>query len=511
MKRAIELVRVSTLGQASNDHASIESQRTLNRRTAAQYGLTIVRSIEIAGVSGTAVLLAPEMQEMIRLMADPEIHGVIAREFSRLMRPENYADYGLLQVFVDTKTILYLPAGPIDFASSHGRLLGTVSLAIGGIERSEMLQKSWNAREEKRRRGEFAQSKVCLPFGVDYDPSKGKDGWSYTPDAERVKEAFRLVLAGDTSYWSISKRVAIPPRAVGYILKNPIYTGWRVITQKRDLSSAGKYATKDGRQGDRRKVLRSEDEVIRVQVLDPLVSIQDFNLVQKILGMKKSFHWRTTPNYEQRYTYNGYLSCTCNGRVYSKHMRVDYYVCKEKCGAHQMRRDRLDPFLDKMFAKKLNTASFLKRIAGTKRRPAANIDQLKRQIELLTAKRERVLETYYEGIISESERNAKVLEVERERQVFTDLLLREDPTRQIDTETLARQFKVFAQFDMLNRDQKRRLLNTITPEIVVANYQVEGLFCSVTDFDCSSQGTHRAKAFPEPTGRIWLRVGLLAA
>jgi hypothetical protein len=92
MKRAIELVRVSTVGQASDDHASIESQRTLNRRTAAQYGLTIVKSIEMAGVSGTAVLLAPEFQEMIRLMADPEIHGVIAREFSRLMRPENYAE-----------------------------------------------------------------------------------------------------------------------------------------------------------------------------------------------------------------------------------------------------------------------------------------------------------------------------------------------------------------------------------------------------------------------------------
>jgi hypothetical protein len=47
-------------------------------------------------------------------MESPEIHGVVAREFSRLMRPENYTDYSLLQVFVDTNTWLYLPEGPIN-------------------------------------------------------------------------------------------------------------------------------------------------------------------------------------------------------------------------------------------------------------------------------------------------------------------------------------------------------------------------------------------------------------
>src|SRR5690242_4013141 len=116
MKRAIELLRVSTVGQAAQDRASIPSQRTINRRTAEIYGLTIVRSIEMAGVSGAMVLLAPEMQEMIRLMNDPEIHGIVTREFSRLMRPENYSDYALLQVFADTNTLLYLPEGPINFS-----------------------------------------------------------------------------------------------------------------------------------------------------------------------------------------------------------------------------------------------------------------------------------------------------------------------------------------------------------------------------------------------------------
>lgn len=480
MKRAIELIRVSTAGQAAEDRASIPAQRAINRRTALAYGLTIVRSIEMSDVSGAAVLLAPEIKELLALIEDTEIHGVIAREFSRLMRPENFLDYALLQAFADSNTVLYLPEGPIDFASKTGRLMGTIRAAIAGMERTEILERIWSAKEEKRRRGEFAQSRVCLPFGVDYDLSKGKDGWSYTPDAELVRECFRLVLAGETSFYAIGHQLGLKPFNVRNYLKNPIYTGWRVIDQRRDPSPGAKQYRKNARQGDRKKVNRAPDEIIRVQVIkEPLVSEADFELVQRILGMKQSFHWRTTAGYEQRYTYNGFLDCVCQGRVYTKNMRADYYVCKEKCGAKQMRRDKLDPYLDSIFANQLTRPSFLRRLARSRKSPTADVAQIKKQLESLTTKRDRVLDTYYEGMISATERDQKLSEVDREKQVFGDLLLRQEPARQFDAEQLARQFKVFAQFDILSRDQKRRILNTITPRIVVANYEVEGIACSV--------------------------------
>ena len=55
-KKCIELIRVSTEGQAADDRASIPAQRAINRRTAANYGLDIVKSIEISDVSGASVL-----------------------------------------------------------------------------------------------------------------------------------------------------------------------------------------------------------------------------------------------------------------------------------------------------------------------------------------------------------------------------------------------------------------------------------------------------------------------
>src|SRR2546429_8159390 len=107
MKRVIQLIRVSTERQAAQDRASIPAQRAVNRRTCAQYGLEIVRSIEFANVSGACVLLSPEMQQLVQAMKAPEIHGGVAREFSRLMRPENFEDFALLQAFVDSGTVLF--------------------------------------------------------------------------------------------------------------------------------------------------------------------------------------------------------------------------------------------------------------------------------------------------------------------------------------------------------------------------------------------------------------------
>jgi DNA invertase Pin-like site-specific DNA recombinase len=112
-KKVIELVRVSTESQAAEDRAGIPAQKTANRRTATQYGLEIVRTIQITDVSGTAVLRSPGMQELLRIIESPDIQGVVAKEFSRLMRPENFSDYALLQHFIELAPFFICRTGPL--------------------------------------------------------------------------------------------------------------------------------------------------------------------------------------------------------------------------------------------------------------------------------------------------------------------------------------------------------------------------------------------------------------
>src|SRR5258706_11886299 len=249
-KRVIELIRVSTDGQAQDDRASIPAQRTINRRTCEIYGLEIAKTIELVNVSGAAVLRTPEMQALLKLIESPDIAGVVVREFSRVMRPDNFGDFVLFQVFQDTGTVLYLPDGPLDLNSKTGKLVAGLRAIIAGNELSEIRERVWGAKEEKRRSGKLAQSSIVLPFAVGYEDARG---FFYRPEAEKVREAFRRFLSGEHSYVTLSEMVGVTPRGMHLIMRNPIWMGWRVIDKKCDLSSSARGATAGGRQGDRPK------------------------------------------------------------------------------------------------------------------------------------------------------------------------------------------------------------------------------------------------------------------
>lgn len=488
-RKVIELIRVSTEGQAASDRASIPAQRAINRRTAAAYGLEIVKSIEMSDVSGAAVLFAPEIQELLRLISDPNIHGVVAREFSRLMRPENFSDYGLLQQFADTNTILYLPEGPIDFGSKTGRLLGTIRAAIAGMERTEILERIWSAKEEKRKQGKFAQSKIVLPFGVGYEESRG---WFYTSEAERIRKAFKMLLSGETGYTVIGKAVGIDPYSLRVMLRNPIYTGWRVIDKRRDPSPGARKVKADGRQKDRPKIKRAPEDVIRVKVIDePLITEAEFARAQQIMEMKKAHHWRRQGGNTHRFTYNGFLTCAeCGEPMYNKYQRADYYECRSRyfrrgCKAAFMRRDIVDPSLDALFFERLTDRDFLAELVSefekksNVRESEASIARAQAEIIRLEARRQRVLDSFFDGVINVTERDMSLARIDDDLRTARNLLFSVKPERAVDVDTLAALFQPFFEWEFLGRDDKRRILAVVVPEIKIANYQVRGLWLNL--------------------------------
>jgi DNA invertase Pin-like site-specific DNA recombinase len=506
MKKVIELIRVSTMKQAADDRASIPAQRTVNRRTSLQYGLEIVHSIKIADVSGASVLLAPEIHELVRMMQSPGIDGVVAREFSRLMRPENFTDYALLQAFSDSKTILYLPEGPIDLNSKTGRLLGTIRAAIAGMERTELLERVWSAKEEKRRRGELAQSRVVLPFGIGYEAGQG---FYYKPETERVREAFRQFRAGNQSYSKLAQMVGVTPRGMHTIMRNPIWYGWRVIDKRRDQSSGGKYPGANGRQSDRRKVARSAEEVIRVQVIEtPLITQAEFEAVQQMMDLKQQKHWRSETDYEHRFTYNGFLTCsTCGEVVHTALARRDYYACKGRranhtCQTKYMGRERLEAVLDGLFADRLCQPSFLeqcvKALSGrsAQKDSAIEIQRATAEIKALQRKRERVIDSFVEGVILPVERDRRLTAINDGLRLTQATLAREAVETTIDTGKLIDAFTPLAEWAYWTREQKRMVLATLIPEIRVSDYVIESLGLSPTLF--SNEDNRRGRDSSPP-------------
>lgn len=496
MKKIIELIRVSTENQANDDRASIPAQRATNKKTAAAFGLTIVKTISMSDVGGSNVLDAPEMKELLGLIENPEIHGVVAREFSRLMRPENLGDFILLQAFADSKTLLYLPDGPIDFATKTGRLLGTIRAAIAGAEKSEFLERSFSSREEMRKQGKCPSAPSTWPYGVAYEDGRG---WYFLPEISNVVRAFKLFRSGVSNFGELERETGLTRFNLRNVLSNPIYTGWRVYDKKRDQSKGGQYTSIDGRQPGRRKMCRTPEEVIRVKVIaDPIISESDFAHVQAMLASKRDRHLRAHYTNESRFVYHGFLVCAkCGGLEYGKSTRHektiwDYYACKNRqvspaascrCSAPYMRRERIESHLDVLFSSRLTDAGFIRELAAEldqrlkgNRSSRVQVERLRAQVSKLAEKRKRILDGFFEGVISSADRDVRLIVVDRDQAIATAALESEVPTHDpVSAEQLVDYFRPLFTWEFLKAEAKRRILFSIVPEIRVANYVVSGL------------------------------------
>jgi DNA invertase Pin-like site-specific DNA recombinase len=495
-KNVIELIRVSTEGQAADDRAGIPAQREVNRRTAAQYGLNIVKTIEMSDVSGARVLSAPEMQELLNLIESPNVHGVVAKEFSRLMRPEKFTDYALLQHFIDTRTILYLPDGPLDLSSKTGTLVGVLRAAMAGLERRDILERMQDAKESMRKAGKHPCGPLQLPYGVGYSKEQG---WFYKAEAEKVKEAYRLVLTTNLTYADIARMLNMPRTNLRCILQNPIYTGYRVYDFKRDESTQGYRPGKDGRQGYRRKISRRPEEIVRVKVLDPLISEETYSQAVRILQSRAAREREIRSKNGPLYLLNGFLWCAvCGSLMYThRNQKERHYYCKKNntryrsrgqgCANPYIQAKKIEPKIDELLCVRLQDGKLLENIAeeyllkstSNSSSAVAEVDKKQVEIELetLQAKRQRILETFFDGLINRAERDQGLAKIESEIASFTSLKTSESVPQQsgISLETLIELVSVFTQWPALGRDDKRSILHSLGAEIHVEGYTIRCL------------------------------------
>ena len=447
----------------------------------------------MSDVSGTAVLCAPEMQELLRLIESPDIHGVVAKEFSRLMRPENFKDYELLQAFVDTCTLLYLPDGPIDFSSSMGGFMGLIRAGMARIERREILARMNDAKEAMRLAGRNTGGRSTLPFGVDYSDASG---WSYTAEAEKVRAAFDMVRMTSLPYAEIARRLNIPRTNLRFILQNPIYIGIRQYDQRRDSSTGGYTPGNDGRQGHRRKIARAPEDVIRCKVMDGLVSQELFQAVRQILNVRAKREQAIRTKNAPKYLFNGLLYCgVCDSPMYSHTNQKDsHYYCKlngtrarklnsgSGCHTPYIRATVIEPKIEELLSARLQDTNFLDVVAAAYSKSqevpisVSDVTAIRRQIENLTARRGRILEAFFDGSIDRSQRDEQLAKVDAELQAYKAMAM---PTTvagsSLSAADLAQLFSVFVEMPFLQRNDKRSLLKGLGVEIFVRGYEI----CSV--------------------------------
>lgn len=494
MPRVVSLVRVSTEGQAAEGRAGLERQREVIRRTIKAKNLYCVAHHELIDVSGTSVASHPVIKGIFRAILDGTISGVLVADLDRLFRPDEPQSFAVLQVFKDMGAKIYSGDGEYDLSTKDGLLFSSIRGAIAGFELGLIKERLQGAKEAKRKAGKCPSGPQTLPLGIGYD--RKSEQWQYTPEIGRVIELFRLFdREGILNYCELGRRTGIHHATVRSILRNPLYTGWRVIDKKRGakrVSRTGKHY--------RSKIARGPEDVIRTKVLDGVITEECFARVQAEMSRTKFNHVTRLENCKSVNLGAGLLLCArCGNPIFyisgkrERGMRHGWVQCKANhyaykkrlggCPQRHLRSDHMDETITLLATEVLRTPRHLECIIRASLEKARSsviqiappISQDAQTTEL--ARRDmRLVKAYEDGVLTLDEFRTRREAIRKEREALSRSLTPSKPQTPDGLATLARLVVKAAMRFPKTKDPmvRKKIIAEIFAEIHVRDRQVIG-------------------------------------
>lgn len=418
----VEFVRVSTLEQADDDREGIPRQKYTNSQTVKIHNLNVIKSIELVDVSGASVDQTPEFHELLQLVERGKIKGIVVSEWDRLLRMIKYNQLSFVDILKENNVKIYTSTRVIDFHEEWSDFLTIFESLLAGKEREKIKKRIHESKELKRKNGEHPNNLRSLPLGVTYDRELGM--YKYTNDAFKVKMLFDLfVIERIQNYQELGEKTGIHPRNVINLLRNKLYIGIREYTEKRSDEIVVKI---NGRQGDKKKIKRNPDEIIRNKVIDdPLIEESIFEQAQEIVNNKKNEYDRKKSQSREDFIYRGFLYCgDCGQKMYSSHggkTSRDYYVCrtkkdyfikkhgKSKCSSPYLRKSNVENWINSFVSEKLSEKEYLVKLidiaitSENKQDVEQEIKTLNNALKKIDSKRKRLLDLYKDKIFEKEE------------------------------------------------------------------------------------------------------------
>jgi DNA invertase Pin-like site-specific DNA recombinase len=387
MKRAIGLVRVST------DAQDVARQRSDLKRLERQYGLTIIRTLELVGISGTATLSHADVQQVLREVQQPGTDGLACSAVDRLFRPRRGSDFAILNPFQDERKPLWtVRDGLLELWTDEGWERAMNAGTRAGSELREIRRRCMDGKAEKRAEGRNVNGDHCLPDGLKFDK---KEGWSYDEaKLALVEKGYRLLFEDRYNLSEICRLVGWG-RGGCRTLANPTWRGLRVYPPSGDRS-----------------------EALEVELpLRPLLTPDEWAQAQALLAKRRTWSKETR---DSRFLGAGLLWCQCGRRYYihcdQRKGKHDEYYCASRfhggqgCGAKRLSRAVVDPEIVRLVREYLTSSRFLtpifRRIAEAPRRDT----RAERESELakLEARRTKWIEQYDEDRITKAQFNERM-------------------------------------------------------------------------------------------------------
>ncbi|MGA7239447.1 MAG: recombinase family protein [Bryobacteraceae bacterium] len=492
--KGIGLIRLSTAEQAVEGRAGIDRQKTDIAAAAQMHGVEIIRMVQVIE-SGAKVRGQRDFEQIFRDLQNSGVDGVICSNLDRLVRPDCFADYGVLDHFKLNRKRIFTPGGIIDPATQTGFMESTMRAMFAGYERQMISSRTRSGKEELRKQGRHPQGAQDLPRGVNYDRTSYQ--WSYDGvDSERVRRAYRMLFEG-SSYRAIVATIGggWSIKGIRDTMKNSIWFGVRTFPP-----------TGERKMPLERRVIAEEKALID---FDSWRKAQDI-----IAGRKKVWGARLR---QPRFLASGLLLCSCGKIYYTKASgrsdrtrQQEHYICRSKypgygpkCAGRSLQRKAVDAAVTEIVKDAFRDPALLLRmveLSGQRVEAAADTGKLQAQLARLEAKRQRFIDAYGEGDITKAEFQKRLDGIEADKRNFEAMLPAQAPA--LDAGRLVKAVvKYFTGFEHRPFGEQRQILRTAFKEFTVENGAITVATCN-GDFLGSMDG---AKVSPCSRQLTWLR------
>ena len=316
--------RLSRDDELSGESMSIQTQKTMLARFAAEHGLTNCQYFVDDGYSGTN-FDRPDFIRMIALVEQERVGTVIVKDLSRMGR--NYLQTGYYtEVIFPEYDVRFIAINDNVDSNNGDNEFAPIKNLMNEWYAKDCSRKVRSAFRTKAKNGEYTGGYPA--FGYCKSP---EDRHKLVPDqfAPVVQKMFQMALEGETCFhiaryleaekiptpraylmntegkYIANKRVKHPyswaKTTVYQILSNPVYLG-KLVSQR--------YTTRSFK--DKRIVERPPEEWVIVEnTHEPLVDQATFDTVQERIKIKQPATWTNTDN-----MFRGLMICGgCNTRM----------------------------------------------------------------------------------------------------------------------------------------------------------------------------------------------------
>jgi DNA invertase Pin-like site-specific DNA recombinase len=486
-------IRVSDEAQGGADRFGIPRQRAQIIERAKVEGVPTEGPNwcwkQVEDVCGANVMSADETHEVIELAMRGELESIFVSEPSRLARTDKGKAFEFITYLQEARCIVQTPSMAYDLTNPQHWFLFVSLLNAAGLERGLIHERTTLSKDKARSAGRYLGGRR-LAFGMNYDR---RHGWSYDPEkGPKVREIFERILGGELNDRVLAARLGMTVSGLRGLVRNPIYTGfveskWQMPD---DWMQSGKYGKRHP--GARRSKQVRREKPIRVPAFGlenakPLVSLELFNAVQRILDVRVEGHRRESQR--DRALYNGFVFCDRCGALLSpelnNHGKTLYYQCRSfrrggGCDHASVRAEVVEANIDRLLMRQLTDRAYIARLATAMEnddrssRYRKRATQIEAELRRLDEKRFEYEEMRAGKEISPSRLAEHLTKLDgRQAQLENELAkCRESILPTLDAEQLTEMFEQFKGWDTLTRDERRSILSVTIPRIKIESGEV---------------------------------------